>query len=127
MGQGGILSGSKKNNLMIRTFTKNLQEMLKSNFEKVTKKIIRKLRNRDDISHGTLDYFNVNNSKVGRFYLIPKIHKRPHDVPGRPAISNSGFLKFTYRTCRWKQRLLLQETVILRRRQDFIISSESVY
>lgn len=95
--------------------------------EKVIKKIIRKLRNRDDISHGTLDYFNVNNSKVGRFYLIPKIHKRLHDVPGRPTISNSGFLRFTYRTCRWKQRLLLQETVILRRRQDFIISSESVY
>ena len=25
---------------------------------------------------------------VGRFYLLPKIHKRLHDVPGRPFISN---------------------------------------
>ena len=26
-----------------------------------------------------------------RFYLLPKIHKRLHDVPGRPVISNCGF------------------------------------
>ena len=53
--------------------------------------MIRKLRNRGDISHETLDYFSVNNPKLGRFYLLPKIHKRLHDVPGRPVISNSGF------------------------------------
>ena len=54
------------------------------------KKVIRKLRNRGDISHESLDYFSVNNSKLGRFYLLPKIHKRLH-VPRRPVISNSGF------------------------------------
>ena len=53
--------------------------------------MIRKLRNRGDIIHETLDYFSVNNPKLGRFYLLPKIHKRLHDVPGRPVISNSGF------------------------------------
>ena len=53
--------------------------------------MIRKLRNRGDISHETLDYFSINNPKLGRFYLLPKIHKRLHDVPGRPVISNSGF------------------------------------
>ena len=25
------------------------------------------------------------------FYLLPKIHKRLHNVPGRPVISKSGF------------------------------------
>ena len=33
----------------------------------------------------------VNKPKFGRFYLLPKIHKRLHNVPGRPVISNSGY------------------------------------
>ena len=59
---------------------------VKGLLEKIMKKVIRKLRNRDDISYETLDYFSVNNPKPGRFYLLPKIHKRLHDVPGRPVI-----------------------------------------
>ena len=59
---------------------------VKGLLEKIMKKVIRKLRNRDDISHETLGYFSVNNPKPGRFYLLPKIHKRLHDVPGRPVI-----------------------------------------
>ena len=58
--------------------------------------MIRKLRNRGDISHETLDYFTVNNPKLGRFYLLPKNHKQLHDMPGRPVISNSGFYKENY-------------------------------
>ena len=42
--------------------------------EKINK-VIRKLRKRGDISNETLDYFSVNNSKLGRFYLLSKIHK----------------------------------------------------
>ena len=34
----------------------------------------------------------MNKPKLGRFYLLPTIHKRLHNVPGRPVISNSGFL-----------------------------------
>ena len=34
----------------------------------------------------------MSKPKLGRFYLLPKIHKRLHNVPGRPVISNSGFL-----------------------------------
>ena len=64
---------------------------VKGPLEKIIKKVIRKLRNRGDISHETLDYFSVNNPKLGRFYLLPKIHKRLHDVPRRPVITNSGF------------------------------------
>ena len=37
-------------------------------------------------------YFPVNNHTLGRFYLLPKIHKRLHNVPGRPDISS--FLDF---------------------------------
>ena len=33
----------------------------------------------------------VNDPKLGRFYLLPKVHKRLNSVPGRPVISNSGF------------------------------------
>ena len=44
-----------------------------------------------DISGNILDYFNVENHKFGRFYLLPKIHKRMYDIPGKPVISNCGF------------------------------------
>ena len=58
---------------------------------KVIKSVLRKIRNRGDISDKTLDYFLVNNPKLGRFYLLPKIHKRLHNVPGRPVIYNSSY------------------------------------
>ena len=38
-----------------------------------------------------LDYFIMKDPKFARFYLLPKIHKRLHNVPGRPVISNSGY------------------------------------
>ena len=63
---------------------------VKGPLEKIIKKVIRKLRNRGDISQETLEYFSANNPKLGRFYLLPKINKRLHDVPGRAVISNSG-------------------------------------
>ena len=33
----------------------------------------------------------INNPGLGRFYLLPKIHKRLNGVPGRPVISNCGY------------------------------------
>ena len=54
---------------------------------KVIKSVLRKIRNRGDINDETLDYSLVNSPKLGRFYLLPKIHKRLHNVPGRPVIS----------------------------------------
>ena len=53
--------------------------------------MVRKLRNGGEISHETLDYFHINNPKLGRFYLLSEVHKRLHHVPGRPVISKSGF------------------------------------
>ena len=74
---------------------KDVYQELKGNIvgplEKIIKSVLRKVRNRKDISDETLDYFLVNNPKFGRFYLLPKIHKRLHNVPGRPVISNSGY------------------------------------
>ena len=32
----------------------------------------------------------VKDPKLARFYLFPKIHKRLHDFPGQPVISNCG-------------------------------------
>ena len=58
---------------------------------KVIKGVSRKIRSRGDISDETLDYFLVNNPRLGRFYLLPKIHKRLHNVTGRPVISNSSY------------------------------------
>ena len=62
-----------------------------SPLEKIIKSVLRGMRNRKDISEDTLDYFLVNNPKLGRFHLLPKIHKRLHNIPGRPFISNSGY------------------------------------
>ena len=72
---------------------------------KVIKSVLRKVKNRRDISDETLDYFLVNNPRLGPFYILPKIHKILHNVPGRPVISNlsnyteniSSFLDFHLR------------------------------
>ena len=43
---------------------------------------------REGLSKDTLDYFLVKGSRFTRLFLLPKIHKRPHDVPGRAVILN---------------------------------------
>ena len=58
--------------------------------QRVVNDAIGNIEERGDIDGKTLEYFMVNNPKVGRFYLLPKIHKRLNSVPGRPVISNSG-------------------------------------
>ena len=54
-------------------------------------KALEKTRFRGDLSSDTLNYFVVEDPKFARFYLLPKIHKRLHNVPGRPVISNCDF------------------------------------
>ena len=54
-------------------------------------KVLEKIRLRGDLPKDTLDYFLVKDPKFARFYLIPKIHKRLHDVQGRPVISNCSY------------------------------------
>ena len=54
-------------------------------------KSLEKIKKRGDLSQDTLNYFLVKDPKFARFYLLPKIHKRLYDVPGRPVISCCGF------------------------------------
>ena len=54
-----------------------------------------KISKTGDLSADNIKYFMVKNPKFARFYLLLKIHKRLHNVPGRPVISNCGF--FLYR------------------------------
>ena len=54
-------------------------------------KALEKIRLRGDLLKNTLDHFLVKDPKSARFYLLPKIHKRLHDVPGRPVMSNCGY------------------------------------
>ena len=68
-----------------------LEIILWSLLKKPIKAVIQKVRNRNNISDKTLDYFLVNNPKLGRFYLLHEINKRSHNVPGRPVKSNPGY------------------------------------
>ena len=62
-----------------------------ASFLKTINEVITKIRKRGDLKRDNLDYFIMKDSKFARFYLLPKIHKRLHNVPGRPVISNSGY------------------------------------
>ena len=80
----GVVGRSKKNQLDDKEVHQELRGDVESPLDKIIKKVIRKLRSRGDVSHESLDYFSVNSPKLGRFFLLPKIHRRLHDVPGRP-------------------------------------------
>ena len=55
-------------------------------------RVLKDVRSRNDIDDKTLEYLMVNDPRLGRFYLLPKIHKRLFAVPGRPVISNCGYI-----------------------------------
>ena len=69
-------------------------ELVKENpVEKVLKIIDKELislKNKGVITQENYKYLKGKDKKLGRFYLLPKIHKRLVDVPGRPVISNCG-------------------------------------
>ena len=54
-------------------------------------KSLEKINKSEGLLLDTRNYFFIKDPKSTRFYLLPKIHKRLHDVPGRLAISNCGF------------------------------------
>ena len=60
----------QKANSVIKNVYKQLTEGMEGPFEKIIKTVL-KFRDRRDITNNTLDYFLVNNAKLGRFYLLP--------------------------------------------------------
>ena len=50
-----------------------------------------RIRKRRDLKRDNLDYFIMKDLKFARSYILPQIHKRLHNFPGRPVISNSGY------------------------------------
>ena len=54
---------------------------------KTINEVIAKIRKQGDLKRDNLDYFII----LLLFYLLPKIHKRLHNVPGRLVMSNSGY------------------------------------
>ena len=51
------------------------------------------LRSKGKMSDTRLKYFTYeykNVSNLGKLYVLPKIHKRLHNTPGRPVILNCG-------------------------------------
>ena len=59
--------------------------------QKAISDTLRGIRDRGDIMAETLEFFQDVEARLGRFYLLPKIHKRLRKVPGRPVISNTGY------------------------------------
>ena len=56
-------------------------------------KMFQKLLSKQNISSSEYKYFCYNYKRaanLGKMYLLPKIHKRLENVPGRPVISNCG-------------------------------------
>ena len=51
---------------------------------------LNELREEDPGLEEVTDYLKVKDSRLGRFYLLPKIHKGLSSVKGRPVISNCG-------------------------------------
>ena len=55
--------------------------------------LFQNLKSKGKISDKQLKYFTheyKNVSNLGKLYRLPKIHKRLHNVPGRPVILNRG-------------------------------------
>ena len=69
------------------------KENILPKLSEVSNKMFSSLRKKGFIIEKQLKYFTCEYKKAtnfGKLYLLPKIHKRLFDVPGRPVISNCG-------------------------------------
>ena len=71
----------------------NFKETMLSDLVDKSNKFFKILHSRKCITEKELKYFSYQFKKttnLGKLYLLPKIHKRLSNVPGRPVISNCG-------------------------------------
>ena len=54
------------------------------------KSVLIGMLNRKEINKEIMEYLLIKRPQLGRFYLLPKIHKQTSNVPGRPVIANNG-------------------------------------
>ena len=65
------------------------RDLLQDVMQKIRNTILDMLRKKE-IDKKLINYLLVRNPQLGRFYRLPKIHKRMTNVPDRPVISNNG-------------------------------------
>ena len=68
---------------------KSKKKFLRTSLLKTINQVIAKIRNRGDLKLDNLDYLVMKDPKFAR--LLPKIHKRSHNVSSRTVMSNSGY------------------------------------
>ena len=54
------------------------------------KSVLQDMFNQKEENNKVRDYLIMKKPQLGRFYLLPKIHKRTSNIPGHPVISNNG-------------------------------------
>ena len=57
---------------------------------KKIKTVLTNMLKKKEIDKKLYDYLFIKRPQLGKFYLLPKIHKRLNSVPGRPVISNNN-------------------------------------
>ena len=60
------------------------------------KSVRRDMFNRKEIRNKVSGYLFIKKPQLGRFYLLPKIHKRKSNVAGRRLISSNEQLRRTF-------------------------------
>ena len=68
-------------------------ENILSNLSETSNKMFSSLKRRGYLTEKQMKYFTYEfktATNFGKLYLLPKIHKRLHNVLGRPVISNCG-------------------------------------
>ena len=91
--------------------------------------MFRSLKSQGKISEKQLKYLTYEYQKatnLGKVYLLPKIHKRLSNVPGRPVISNCGtpaekvleFLEFQFKLIMQSSKSYIKDSRDLRKIKD---------